>query len=212
MVPMLIAPEVAVLNGIDPLFAHRSDGVDGGVDAGAEREKEWFKSGAMLENDAPTFLFDTHVLVEAMYQPSSGSGGDGSNGPTTVGEWWCSAGLHCKVAKDWQRDPKKLERLGFSLAASEAELAAAGAATGANGGAAPLAGQTFVLTGTLPTLSRSQAQALIEAAGGKVSGSVSKKTSYVVAGEEAGSKLSKAESLGVAVLDEAGLRALIKAS
>jgi len=69
-----------------------------------------------------------------------------------------------------------------------------------------------VLTGTLPTLSRSQAQALIEAAGGKVSGSVSKKTSYVVAGEEAGSKLSKAESLGVAVLDETGLKALIKAS
>jgi DNA ligase (NAD+) len=103
----------------------------------------------------------------------------------------------------------QLERLGFSLAASGAELAAAGAAAGANGGAAPLAGQTFVLTGTLPTLSRSQAQALIEAAGGKVSGSVSKKTSYVVAGEEAGSKLSKAESLGVAVLDEAGLKALI---
>ncbi|MEY4801752.1 MAG: NAD-dependent ligase LigA, partial [Cyanobacteriota bacterium] len=70
----------------------------------------------------------------------------------------------------------QLERLGFSLAASEAELAAAGAAARANGGTAPLAGQTFVLTGTLPTLSRSQAQALIEAAGGKVSGSVSKKT------------------------------------
>ena len=106
----------------------------------------------------------------------------------------------------------QLERLGFSLAASEAELAAAGAAAGADGVGAPLAGQTFVLTGTLPTLSRSQAQAMIEAAGGKVSGSVSKKTSYVVAGEEAGSKLSKAEILGVAVLDEAGLKALIKAS
>ncbi|BCL75364.1 DNA ligase [Jeongeupia sp. HS-3] len=72
-----------------------------------------------------------------------------------------------------------------------------------------LAGKTLVLTGTLPTLSRDEAQALIEAAGGKVSGSVSKKTDYVVAGEAAGSKLVKAESLGVAVLDEAGLRALL---
>ena len=72
-----------------------------------------------------------------------------------------------------------------------------------------LAGLTFVLTGTLPTLTRDQAKDLIEAAGGKVSGSVSKKTSYVVAGEEAGSKLDKARDLGVAVLDEAGLKALL---
>ena len=97
--------------------------------------------------------------------------------------------------------------LGFSLAAGPGERAASAAAAGQQ---APLAGQTFVLTGSLPSLSRSAAQALIEAAGGKVSGSVSKKTSYVVAGEEAGSKLSKAEGLGVAVLDEAGLRALLE--
>ena len=73
-----------------------------------------------------------------------------------------------------------------------------------------LAGKTFVLTGSLPTLKRDEAAAMIEAAGGKVSGSVSKKTSFVVAGEEAGSKLAKAEELGVAVLDEAGLLDLLE--
>ena len=73
----------------------------------------------------------------------------------------------------------------------------------------PLSGKTLVLTGTLPTLKREEAAKLIEQAGGHVSGSVSKKTHYVVAGEEAGSKLDKARELGVPVLDEAGLRALL---
>ncbi len=76
----------------------------------------------------------------------------------------------------------------------------------------PLLGKTLVLTGTLPTLSREEAKELIEAAGGKVSGSVSKKTHWVVAGSEAGSKLDKARELGVAILDEEGLRALLAGS
>jgi DNA ligase (NAD+) len=75
---------------------------------------------------------------------------------------------------------------------------------------AQLAGLTFVLTGTLPTLTRDAAKAKIEAAGGKTAGSVSKKTSYVVAGEEAGSKLDKALELKVPVIDEAGLLAMLE--
>jgi DNA ligase (NAD+) len=74
----------------------------------------------------------------------------------------------------------------------------------------PLAGKTFVLTGTLPTLSRDDAKALLEAAGATVAGSVSKKTDYVVAGADAGSKLAKAQALGVVILDEAQMRALLE--
>ncbi|HQR97837.1 MULTISPECIES: NAD-dependent DNA ligase LigA [unclassified Polaromonas] len=73
----------------------------------------------------------------------------------------------------------------------------------------PLSGKTFVITGTLPTLSRDEAKDRVEAAGGKVAGSVSKKTDFVVAGTEAGSKLTKAQELGVAIIDEAALLAML---
>ncbi|WP_029001848.1 BRCT domain-containing protein, partial [Azohydromonas australica] len=73
----------------------------------------------------------------------------------------------------------------------------------------PLEGKTVVVTGTLPTMTRDEAEALIEAAGGKAGKSVSKKTAYVVAGADAGSKLAKAQQLEIPVLDEDGLRALV---
>jgi DNA ligase (NAD+) len=73
-----------------------------------------------------------------------------------------------------------------------------------------VARKTFVLTGTLPTLTRDEAKELIEAAGGKTSGSVSRKTDYVVAGSDAGSKLDKANELGIKVIDEDELRCLLR--
>jgi len=92
---------------------------------------------------------------------------------------------------------KSLKRAGVDMTAEKKQRSA------------QLAGLTFVLTGTLPTLTRDEAKEKIKAAGGKTAGSVSKKTSYVVAGEEAGSKLDKAHELGVPVIDEAGLLALL---
>ena len=97
--------------------------------------------------------------------------------------------------RDWV---KAMRAAGLNLV----EAAAAGSVAG-------VAGKTFVLTGTLPTLGRDEARDLIEKAGGKVSGSVSKKTDYVVAGEEAGSKLTKAQELGVRVIDESILRTIL---
>jgi DNA ligase (NAD+) len=97
----------------------------------------------------------------------------------------------------------KLRAAGVHWTEGPPEVASEGAPAGA------LAGRTFVLTGTLPTLAREDAKAMIEARGGKVSGSVSKKTDYVVAGAAAGSKLARAEELGVAILDETQLRAML---
>jgi DNA ligase (NAD+) len=102
----------------------------------------------------------------------------------------------------WHGDPrnqKLIERLRKAGLNFESQLYKPKAKAG------PLAGKTFVLTGTLPNLKREEAAAKIEAAGGKVSGSVSKKTDYVVAGAEAGTKLDKAQKLGVSIIDEAEL-------
>ena len=101
----------------------------------------------------------------------------------------------------------RLEALGVNTARRPEEPVATPPDEGA-----PLAGVTVVLTGTLPTLTRPEAKALVEAAGGKVTGSVSKKTGLVVAGEAAGSKLAKAEELGLPTTDEPGLRALLDGS
>jgi DNA ligase (NAD+) len=122
----------------------------------------------------------------------------------------------------WFHDPRneglvgKLQEAGVTMTAPMRTGAAAGAtgAAGENAGSGraaegPLAGKTLVITGTLPALSRQDATDLIVAAGGKVAGSVSAKTDYLVVGEDAGSKLTKAQQLGTPLLDEQGLRGLV---
>ena len=99
-----------------------------------------------------------------------------------------------------RRVVRKIEQAGVRTEQEQVEAA----------GPQPLEGLTFVITGTLPTLSREQAKALIEAHGGRVTGSVSSRTDYLLAGERAGSKLAKAEKLGVQVLDEAAIRDMIE--
>jgi DNA ligase (NAD+) len=110
-----------------------------------------------------------------------------------------------RLAEELSEEPtldliQRLRERGLRFELSAAERRAEGG---------PLEGQTFVLTGTLPSLTRDEATAMIRRAGGKVTGSVSKSTDYVVAGDSPGSKLAKAEELGTSVIDEAGLRELL---
>src|SRR5215469_11720775 len=125
-------------------------------------------------------------------------------GPTiarSIREWF-TVDWHVAIVDKWRKAGVQLATEGFVAPARDES----GAVSGAGG---PLAGITVVLTGTLDGYTREEAGEAVEARGGKVSGSVSKKTSFVVAGQNAGSKLDKAESLGVAVLDEEGLRVLL---
>ena len=111
-----------------------------------------------------------------------------------------AASVHDFFQNDKNRDlVKRLADLGLKVTAQRKQRST------------ELIGLTFVLTGTFPTLSREEAKEKIESAGGKVSGSVSKKTNYLIAGEEAGSKLAKAQELKVPILNEQGLFDLIAA-
>ncbi len=116
--------------------------------------------------------------------------------PADIGPAVAASALEFFASKPGKRLLAKLSKLGID---PQGTVVAAGLFTG----------KTFVLTGTLPTLKREEAEQKILAAGGKVSGSVSKKTSYVLAGEEAGSKLEKAQSLGVPVIDEAAFLKMV---
>jgi DNA ligase (NAD+) len=125
-------------------------------------------------------------------------------GPTIAGSIidWFGVDWHQAIVTKWREAGVQLADPGFTGPLPGAD----GALAGPSG---PLAGVTVVLTGTLAEFTRDEAAEAITSRGGKVSGSVSKKTSFVVAGDNPGSKLDKAASLGVPVLDDDGLRALL---
>jgi DNA ligase (NAD+) len=128
-------------------------------------------------------------------------------GPTIAASLreWFTVDWHAAIVDKWRAAGVQLATEGFVPPARD-PAAGAGPAAGPAG---PLAGITVVLTGTLPGYTRDEAAGAVQSLGAKVSGSVSKKTSFVVAGESPGSKLDKAASLGVPVLDEDGLRVLL---
>ena len=147
----------------------------------------------MLANDLARYFYDLEALSRASMEDLMRVDNVGPNTAKAIVDWFARPGNQQVIQKlreygVWPTSRQK---------ASE------------NAGPALLDGKTFVITGTLPTYSREQAKEMIQNNGGKVTDSVSKKTDYLVVGENAGSKLDKARQLGVAILDEAGLMELI---
>jgi NAD-dependent DNA ligase len=214
--PLLLAlPDVGgtVAEAIADFFAEpkNQQALDALLEAGVAPQGEQPPSAKLREKLEPVALYATlgvpkltakrseqlAVAVPALAQLATADAAQLAGLPADV-----SASL-----REWLGAGDRRAHLAL-LDALRTELLAAMPAEAAEEGV--LAGKTVVLTGTLPNLTRDDAKAMLEAAGAKVSGSVSKKTDYVVAGEEAGSKLAKAEELGVKVLDEAGMLALLQ--
>jgi DNA ligase (NAD+) len=147
--------------------------------------------GEVIANDLASAFRSLRDIQQAKAEAIQAQSGIGPVASQAVADWMARRGNR-KVLD-------KLEKAGVWPISVPRSRAAAGG---------PLEGQTFVITGTLPNWSRDEAKSFIEAHGGKVIDSVSKKTSYLVLGEAPGSKLAKAQSLGVPILDEAALRQL----
>jgi DNA ligase (NAD+) len=150
--------------------------------------------GEVIANDLAAAFTTLGEIQRAKQEEIQARSGIGPVASQAVADWMARRGNRRVLAK--------LEKAGVWPVATVRSRPAAGG---------PLEGQSFVITGTLPTWSRDEAKAFIETHGGKVVDSVSKKTSYLVLGEAPGSKLAKAQTLGVPILDEAGLRKLIEA-
>jgi DNA ligase (NAD+) len=147
--------------------------------------------GVTVGDVLATHFGSLDALAAADLQELEAVEGIGPHTATAVVEWFSSPHNEALIAK--------LRRAGLKMEAEPASVEPE---------ALPLNGLTFVVTGTLPTLSRNEAKEFVQRHGGKVTGSVSSKTDYLVTGENPGSKLAKATGLGIPILDEAGLRAL----
>lgn len=149
--------------------------------------------GEVAAGDLAAHFGSLDALQKATLEDLQEIEGVGPNTAAAVVDWFSRA-----------RNKRLLEKLKKARVWPKAEVKKAAVASG------PFVGKTFVITGALPTLSREQTKAFIEDHGGKVTDNVSKKTDYLVLGESPGSKLAKAQSLGVKIVDEAGLKALVK--